>query len=264
MHNIELFMEKCTFSENIFTQPSLYEEFNIYLFPERRINIYDIVYFKNKIISKINNDIYYEHRGRLDTNLFYYPGYYISKRPLFPIVFFLKVKEFSDKLSILLFECLCYHLIKELNYGVFINHSEFKKNILTEEILCSCINYLYAGIKYSEKEFERVFNYEISGNHFRKYIKYEETRKPEFLSILFTDLNNFLKYFLIDERYMEEFANVAIELIGNACEHTKTDCLFDIDIADNYKKKDKNGEFRGKYYAVNISIVNFSNKLFYY
>ena len=263
MHNIELFIDECNIKENFLRAPQLLENYNIYALPEGRIGIFNIINLKNKIISDINNEIYCEHKGRYDTALFYYPRYYINSKSLFPVVILNSNIEFYDKLAVLLFECLCYYLVQELGIDLYINCA-YKKNILTEEIQVSSVNFLRAGKYYSTAKFEKTFNSEIYRNHYRLYLNYEETKDKKRLSILYTDLIIFLKHFDIDDKSAEEVADVAIELVGNACEHAHSDCLFDLDIAENYSKKDEEGNFRGNYYAINIGIVNFSNKLFYH
>ncbi len=263
MHNIELFIDKCQFKESFLRFSDLLENYNIYALPEGEIGIFQIINLKNKIISDLNNQTYCEHKGRYDAALFYYPRYYVNSKSLFPVVILLKNIEFNDKLAVLLFECLCYYLVQELGLDLHIN-SAFKKNILTEEIIVSSVNFLRAGQYYSNENFEKNFNSTIYFNHYRLYLNYEETKDKKRLSILYTDLINFLKPFDIDEKSIEEVADVVIELVGNACEHAHSDCLLDLDIAQNYSKKDKKGNLSGSYYAINISIVNFSDKLFYY
>ena len=267
MHNIELFIDKCQFDIGNFSIITNWEKSNLYTLAQDQIGIYGIIILKNKIIQKLNNQLYNGGSDRDDVGLFYYlryyPNYYPNNRTLFPIVIVLNEIEFYDKLSVLLFECLCYYLSVELKRKVYIN-CIFKKNILTEEVSVSCVNYLNNNINYSQEKFEKCFNYEIYKNHYRLYLNYEETKDKKRLSILYTDLIIFLKPFDIDERSAEEVAEVVIELVGNACEHAHSDCLFDLDIAQNYSKKNKEGKLSGSYYAINISIVNFSDKLFYH
>lgn len=51
-------------------------------------------------------------------------------------------------------------------------------------------------------------------------------------------------------------AEVAVELVGNALEHSRSDCFLDIDVTprDYVRRNDPTGP---KYYGVNICVVNF-------
>lgn len=262
MHNIELFIGKSKINIENNYDLTYFESNNIYNLPEGRIGINEIVNLKNNIIRNITGIRSNKYTGRYDTRLFYYPGYYVNNKPLFPIVILLKETEFYDKLPVLLFECVCYYLVKQLNCNVYIN-SAFRKNILTEEVMLSSVNYLRHTKHYSLENFKKKFNLEISLKHYRKYFNYEEYKDNKRLSVLYTDIFNFLK-FSVDEDTSNKIAEVVTELVGNACEHAHSDCLLDLDITDNYQKKCKDGNFRGNYYAINIGIVNYSSRLFYH
>lgn len=50
------------------------------------------------------------------------------------------------------------------------------------------------------------------------------------------------------------------ELVGNANEHTNTDCILDIDVTEpKYVKK--NDDPNKLFYGLNVAVVNFSNIL---
>ena len=102
---------------------------------------------------------------------------------------------------------------------------------------------------------------EIYQHHFRRVISGEEKGDTNYLGKLLQELDSFLKFFSIAEEYRDQISEVIAELVGNACEHGETDCLLDIDITNDHLKSVKNIPQSGKFYGINIAIVNFSNTL---
>lgn len=176
----------------------------------------------------------------------------------FPIVFrFNKNIKLKDKLSYIIFECICYDLI-ELGYTVYVD-MRCKHDIQTCGIICSPLNLLYNG---NCHKFVEKFNNDLYENHFCKLIT-NAKNNPEYLSVLYYDIDCFLKNSGINDSRRNDLAETISELIGNACEHTSSNCYIDIDIADDYYKKgdDDDLDFSTKYYGVNIVILNFSKNL---
>ncbi|MEA5048761.1 MAG: hypothetical protein VB034_09160 [Eubacteriales bacterium] len=164
--------------------------------------------------------------------------------------------KISDKLTLTLLECICYSLI-----------SSYKHNV---EISFNCINTIgNEGIRSSpllllgSKRQTRIQDYqakhksEIYGNHFRRIVSADAAQTGD-LSAVMGDIDFFLKYFSVIDAYRADIAEVVVELIGNAGEHAKSECIVDIDITNEYTK-DGTG---GKYYGVNIAVVNFSETSF--
>ena len=60
--------------------------------------------------------------------------------------------------------------------------------------------------------------------------------KGRFLSVTMEDIINFLKHLNVEEKYSEELAEVIIEIIGNALEHSNGDCLLNINVLYNAEK----------------------------
>ena len=85
---------------------------------------------------------------------------------------------------------------------------------------------------------------------------YEESNGNDKLSKVYDELVYFQKHCAINSNVREEIAEVAIELIGNAIEHSTSDCLIDFDIATNYKNSQ--GESVN---SLNLAIVNYSENL---
>lgn len=157
-----------------------------------------------------------------------------------------------DKLSVVVFECVCYHMLKRFNIIIY---WDIETDIITEGIEYSPLMYLSAE-NYSVEKFKDNFLYPPTGTvkHYRKVIKHD---KVDSLSGMYSDILNRLKQFDIDDNCVAEISEVVSELIGNACEHAHSDCLVDLDVADNYTKKDSIEQ----YYGVNIAIINFSEIL---
>lgn len=177
----------------------------------------------------------------------------------FPIVFkFTQFIKINDKLSYIIFECICYYLI-EKGYKVYVSIN-YDYDIRTCGIKFSPLNLLENGncIKYIDK-----FRFELYGNHFCKLITDRNYKNPEYLSLLYGDIDCFLRNVGINDERRDEMSQTISELIGNVCEHTSSDCFIDIDIADNYYKVDDNDSINTsiKYYGVNIVILNFSENL---
>ncbi len=177
-----------------------------------------------------------------------------------PLVFDFKDIILDDKLSYILFECICYHLIKEYHHKVVIYmHPNYSIN--THGINSSSLIYLNDASGKNTDKYISHFEMEIYHNHFRRIIKGSEKEKTNYLGNLSQAIDTFLKYFSIAEDYRDDVTEVIIELVGNACEHGQTDCLLDIDIADDYSKSVENIPQQGIFYGINIAIVNFSDIL---
>lgn len=165
--------------------------------------------------------------------------------------------NFKDKLSILFLECICYYLINFKKYKVKVAFS-IRPNIWTEGVISSPLMILNTFDKVNAEKFTGKFFFEIYQNHYRKLVKFDELKQnEEILSKVMTDIDNFLKMFSTSNDFREKIAEVIAELIGNAYEHGGTDCLVDIDVADDYISAEKEGNF----YGINVAVINFSDKL---
>lgn len=87
-------------------------------------------------------------------------------------------------------------------------------------------------------------------------MKYADYLKSDKLSKLYDDIAYFQKSFDINYDCLEDVSEVIVELIGNALEHSKSDCLVDFDIAPNYTTEDGDAVC-----GINIAILSFSNIL---
>ncbi len=173
-----------------------------------------------------------------------------------PIVFYFAYNkvEFKDKLTCVLFECICYSLIKDFNHKIYL-HLKIQTNTHKKGLLHSPIHLLSEGKK--TEDFIKNFEIRIFKSHFRKLIKGGELKEDtNFLGNLFGDINTYLKPFSITEECRHAVSEMITELVGNACEHCKTDCLLDIDIpSDIFELQNSRSE------EIHIVIINFSDKL---
>ena len=163
----------------------------------------------------------------------------------------------ADKLSYVIFECICYAL--KVKYGHEIHLSiKPKENILTSGVFSSPLLLLLNGSnKSSKKKYVDKFKFDIYSNHYRKVIT---KSSKEYLSIVFSDIFTFLNNFPITDDSKEQIAEVVSELVGNACEHTGSSCLIDLDVTEKHTEKD-NPNPDEKFIGINIAVINFSGSL---
>ncbi|MGE7753238.1 hypothetical protein [Lysinibacillus fusiformis] len=173
-----------------------------------------------------------------------------------PLHFNLGNIEIRDKLTYIMFECVCNYLIETCERKVFVTFNA-KDKINTEGIGSSPLLLLGTQQKDRFLEFSQKFKKEIFRLHYRRIIETKEDDDPYLLSKIMSDIDSFLKTFFVSKQYRDAIAEVIVELAGNALEHTETDCLIDLDVTEPYDKKETSGSF----YGINITIINFSQKL---
>lgn len=166
----------------------------------------------------------------------------------------------EDKISYVMLECICYSIVNEFHTNVQLlwepKESIFTLGIKSSPLLLLSNTKMTSVLKYPEK-----FQKDIYMNHYRKVICGNQSEDSNYLGILCTEVSSFLKLFDISDEYREEVSEVVTELVGNACEHTRTDCLLDIDVTSDYVKRKEGNELEGTYYGINIVILNFSEQL---
>ncbi len=173
-----------------------------------------------------------------------------------PVVVELGEITFADKLSIVIFECICFYMINYCKRIVYLKYKIHEYDIWTEGVASSPFLLLGTANKDHIKKFVQKFKYDIFRNHFRKVI--QATDDEMALSRLMTDIEYFLKIFSVDTLYIDKISEVIAELVGNANEHTKTDTLLDIDVTKSYIKRPTGDNV----YGINIVVINFSSQLF--
>ena len=106
--------------------------------------------------------------------------------------------------------------------------------------------------------FPSKFEKDLYGKHFRKLIK-EKDISTNVIGNTYSEIDTFLKVFDVSEEFRDKVAVTIAELVGNAIEHARSDCLLDIDVTSPYEKKDE--DMHTLYYGVNLAVLNFSDKL---
>ncbi len=177
---------------------------------------------------------------------------------LIPIVINLgKNIVIEDKLTYILLECICYNLIVKEHCNLsLIFHCPH--TIYNEGIKTSYLKYVN-GSKVGLLTFANHFNFEIRGNHFRKIIQSEDFNGEQTARIV-QDIDCFLKNCFIQKSYRTRVSEIVGELIDNSLEHSKSDCLIDIDVTTNYEKNNSIPT-EELYCGVNIVVLNFSDIL---
>lgn len=175
-----------------------------------------------------------------------------------PIVLELRNVDVFDKLSYVLLECLCQHLIKERNMKIGISLSP-KKTIFVEGIASSPLNILLGTPnRINCENYLKRFCRGLYATHYRRLIELDDNKSGIAASKVSSEIETFLKVFNVEEEYINEVIEVLGELIDNAMEHSESDCLIDVDVTKDHLKQ---GDPDGKYYGVNIAILSLSETL---
>ncbi len=173
-----------------------------------------------------------------------------------PIQFCFNNIEIRDKLSYLIFECICNSLISDYKQKVAIKIKYVSFNIISNGFKSSALHLLVnSGYKYNG-EFVKEFNSHIFKTHYRKIIPYSESNNEQ-LNQIMSDIFAFQNNLGIDYKCVDKISEVVVELIGNSLEHTKSDCLVDIDVSP-CKQKTARGE---NVCGINITVINYSDIL---
>lgn len=174
----------------------------------------------------------------------------------YDIVFQFGTARFSDKLIMVLFECICELLITNYKRDVQIDHNP-KTNIVTEGVESSPLLLLRSDKYTSRQQYDEKFHMDIYHYHYRKVVSNLNGKTPDYLCQVMDEINYFLKNNYGEEAYRGDITEAITEIIGNAIEHGQSECIVDIDVAPDYKKKNQTGN----YYGVNIVVLNYSSIL---
>ena len=169
--------------------------------------------------------------------------------------------RFTDKLTYIILESLCYSLITDYGHKVTLRGKFYgNDDIFCGGVKCSPLRYLFGDRKDGMETFVQAFDKKcIEKNHYRRLVSgKEEISSPVFCNIM-TEIKIFLSLFSDNVNYRTEVAEVVSELTGNAWEHARSDCLIDIDVQEDFMKEGAPAE--ESYYGVNIVVVNYSDIL---
>jgi len=177
-----------------------------------------------------------------------------------PVYFNFNTVNIIDKLSYIILECICYSLISDYHQAVAISWKP-RKNIQTQGVFSSPLAILNTNIAKTSQKYLDKFKFEIYKFHFRKVVT-EDKSDTNYLGSLQQDIYNFLSTFYIEEDYKDAIVEMIGEIVGNAIEHTQSQCLLDIDVTTDYVKSIEEIVQNGSYYGINIVILNYSDTLF--
>lgn len=173
-----------------------------------------------------------------------------------PVKIDLNNSKIKDKLTFVFLECICYYMISKNQYKVLIRYHH-NHAIHIDGMNSSPLLLLSNGKDENQQRFVQKFSFDIFNNHFRRVFSTEQLGGNDILCKTLDDISNFQKCFNVESEYREALSEVFVELLGNAGEHGKSDCLIDFDIAPHYYK---NGSDK-QYIGINIAIINFSQFL---
>lgn len=178
----------------------------------------------------------------------------------FPIYINFKRAFFTDKLTLVLFETICYHVIRELNHAIQLHWDEDTNLIFANGYKSSPLMLLTTGKKKHLEEYKNKYFNDSYMNHFRVFVSGDTPSDSSFVNDLLFQFNTFFKLFQISSDVSKKMAEFLGKLVGNANEHTNTDCILDIDVTEpKYVKK--NDDPNKLFYGLNVAVVNFSNIL---
>ena len=222
------------------------------------------IFDKRRIVFKNGNAFLRVHSQTFTGNelkkIIDFLNYMISKyrNQKGPIEIELGEFYFNDKLVYILLECICYYLITERRQKISVRFAA-THTIWSEGIRFSPLR-LLDGNEKNLDSFIKKFRFDINKGHFRRVIELSaKETKPEYLSALMNEFYCFLQNNDIEESACRELSEVIAELVGNAIEHGKADCLVDLDITNEYINQETNSCC----YGLNVCVVNFSEKNFY-
>lgn len=189
-----------------------------------------------------------------------YPNLYIS----------LKSIRLNQKLPITILEKLLYDLIVFKNKNILLDY-HMTRTIYTESFRSSPLIFLGRGFQYNKKAFIKSYKFSSKRDdskgivHYRKLFEYTEDKNAlnDKLNNLYSDINNSFPIF-VKAATKDTVIQLVIELVGNAVEHAKAECLLDLDIThNNYTLKNSEDINDKNYFGINISILNKSNLLLF-
>ena len=173
-----------------------------------------------------------------------------------PVHFYFEGNTFIDKLTYVFIECICYYLVAKGHYvQIYLN---VKPSIGIEGIASSPLLLLNNTKISSVKKYPVKFAKDAYLKHYRRIVDARNV-SSNVTGDIYTEIDSCLKVFDLQDEFIDKVALTISELVGNAIEHAKTDCLIDVDVTTPYRKEGE--ENIRSYYGVNIVVLNFSPKL---
>lgn len=154
----------------------------------------------------------------------------------------------ADQAILNLMETILYFVLNEWNFHINYRFS-INENILGYQVFKNSILFKFNNKKISKNEYNNEYNKKIiiEKNHFRKICENtEENRKGKFISITMDEVDTFLKFFEINNEYRNELSEVIVEIVDNALNHSKGDCILTLNVLKNPT---------GNYKYVDVAVV---------
>ena len=174
---------------------------------------------------------------------------------LIDVVIDLSNNLFCDKLTYILCEYICMYIQNEKRSVYLLLNDKY--TIDTSGIQYSPLRYLQYRDKNIRQKFYESFDHNIYRGHYRRMSHITDEHVEELPSLLMTDIKFMLKNIGTNIESSTDIATVVSELVDNGMDHGRHDVLLDIDISNDYVKKNEDGV----YYGVNIVVLNFSDIL---
>lgn len=163
----------------------------------------------------------------------------------------------NDKLVYILLECVIYSLTNEYGYNVEFRINGFKGNINTHGFAYTALGCMARGIV-TKEDFNKKHCFSIDKFHYRRIVAVDADMMST--SNMLSEIKTFLYRFNMPEEFKSNFAKIITELVDNACEHGKADCLVDIDVTEpEYICTIPECEGMS-FYGINVVVLNFSEK----
>lgn len=169
----------------------------------------------------------------------------------------IKCDIIADDATLIIFESIIYHMIK--TYNIDIEYTfDIKKNIFGFELYKLSNLYFYDNKNINKKEFitKHESKLQIEMNRYKRIcVNSSENRESSYLSTLYDDICNFLKYHMIKKTYYENVGEVICEILNNNMEHSDGDSILDIKTCNGYRDG-KECKF------LNVTIVSYTKTKF--
>lgn len=156
-----------------------------------------------------------------------------------------------DQVIILILESVIYYSLKKLNLRIKYRFSLIN-NTLGYQFFKNSLLYKYNNKRIDSSNY--IDDYEkkciVFGNHYRKRCGNSDNKE---LSITMSEISSFFRNLLLEEEYSDDLSEVIIEIIGNAVEHSGSNCMSNINVLRDKKSKTS---------IIDIAIVDYSKAYF--
>lgn len=166
----------------------------------------------------------------------------------------------ADKLVYIMLEEICLSIVRDLGFLLRIK-IQVTRNVIANGFDENPLKLLTGDGNVVDQCRRFVESCELplsfTRNHYRQIVSGKESDESDIFCTIMSEVRKFLQVYYGDLERIEQIAEIVVELCGNAWEHTRSDCLIDMDAADDYLRIDS-GE---KFGCINIAILNLCKNL---